>query len=168
MVADHADINDKHAITIKGLEVLFDIKFPSVSGACDMCNTPVSGFAIRKGICKNRFCNNQSLDLKFLPKKWFWAKFLVTDINNDDQKRVVFGTHQFTENILKILTNGIVTNVDDYIKLCDDNTKYNSIMQKVKTIVIDATIIVNRRKNADNFNDENDNIAIQIDNYKKV
>lgn len=161
----HPDYNNKHGIIIKGSMVKWDSTHPAISGACNNCNTPLSGFAINKGVCRNKFCN-KDVNIDTLKKYWFWPKYLLTDINGDDTTWEVFSTHEFAQKTFKLFTDNTVSSVEDYLKILKDGEKYNTMLKSAKSIVIPAVkVVISKRKTGFITDDSTEafNVSIQLD-----
>ena len=138
--------NAVHAMTVKGMQISWDYTFPSISGECNVCKHPVSGYSIEANICKNSGCSNGNLSLKSLENKWFWARFNCVDKNGDNAEHTCMATNEFTEKALKTCTHGQIVNVKTLEYKMSRNISMNKIYKDLIPSIMDATILIKRRK----------------------
>ena len=144
----------QHAIQIDDLQVLWDTKFPIISGKCNHCEASISGTKINQKRCSE--CNHP-FTIKGLENKWIFAKFDCIDVETQ-HKFTAMSSHIFGEKILGKITANKITNMKQYIQ-CSKEELFD-ITNNLQHIKTQAKIIVQRLSN-NNFTQQF-NIRIDI------
>ena len=159
MPEGNKNFNAKHGIELSNVYVEWDFSFDAVSASCNACNQVLTSYSIQSGVCPRIMCQAH-VDLESCKRKWFWAKFFVKDINNENNTHIIFGTDSFSKQAIKKSTDNQICDIDSYIKVAKDLSEHQAVVNNIKKIVVPARIYCSRRNDVkENMND----VSLQID-----